>query len=169
MGELFGRMLETCRRNKQQFPVASWDPDIESFIWRGEAGASGWCAWEPLEKTRPTDLSVLAPDLGPLHASISSYFNAWWFCSLDGRIGSSTLTLNPVAPGLEHESFVSKVRRYRSARPGVDQIPIGLENASSLQVVVDNHMGVVSIDDWERETLQEIAPSLEELLRRLEV
>jgi SecY interacting protein Syd len=167
--ELFDRMLANCRRNRQPFPAAPWDPDIESFIWRGVPSASGWCAWEPLEKTRVTNFSALAPDLGHLHDSISDYFNAWWFCSLEGRLGSSMLTFNPVAPGIEHDSFVSMARNYRRARPSLNQIPIGLDNGSSLQVVVDNRTGVVSIDDWERGTFQEIAPSLDELLRRLEV
>ena len=51
----------------------------------------------------------------------------------------------------------------------LDGVVIGLDNKSSLQLVVDNARGTVSLEDWETGTLEVLAESLDELFQRLEV
>ena len=48
-------------------------------------------------------------------------------------------------------------------------VPIGLDNQSSLQVVVNNRNGEVAIEDWETGRFEKIADSLDDLLARLVV
>lgn len=169
MGRAFERWREHFAAAGAKLPPAAWDPDIEPFIWDGVPSASQWCHWIPTPKTRRSEIALAAPELPPLHPSIDEYFNAWWFCALEGGLGGDTIMLNPVAPGIELDSFLYKVRAYRQAHGGrLEQVPIGLESRSSLLVVVDNRSGAVAVEDYEDGSLRPIASSLAELIERLE-
>lgn len=164
---LWARWQGHCSAQGERLPPAPWDEAIEPFIWDGNPDADGWCRWHPVEKARRSDIAAAAPDLPPMHPSIDAYFNAWWFCALEGRVGEHSLTLNPVAPGIELDAFLMVARSYwQSHGRRLERVPIGTEFTSSLQVVIDNGSGVVSIEDWERGTLQPLAPSLEALIDR---
>jgi hypothetical protein len=143
---------------------AERDPDAEPFIYQGEPDSFGMSGWRPVEKTVRHDLAALAPDLGPLHSSIDEYFNSWWFCALEGQFDSFGLTLTPVVPGIELNSFLASARAYKAAHGGeLLHAPIGVE-FQGLQVLVRNTDGVVVIEDWERGTFQPIADDLETMI-----
>ncbi len=150
-------------------PPAPWHEAIASFMWTTEPGADDdSCTWQPMPKMRQTDIAAAAPDLPRLHESIHRWFNSWWFCACEGPVAGYMLVLEPVAPGVELDSFLTKARGYAAVHGGVlDRVPIGIDSASSLQVVVDNHDGSVGIEDWERGTITNLAPSLEALLDRM--
>ena len=169
MKDLFDRLLGSWEKSGLGLPRAPWDPDVEPFIWQSEPDENEWAAWRPVEKTVHHDLAAVAPDLEPLHPSVQEYFNSWWFCALDGRLGEHGLSLTRVLPGFELESFLRDARGYRGAHGGqLNHVPIGMESNGWL-VVVDNHSGEVLLEDFERGELKPLAPSLAELLRRLEV
>jgi SecY interacting protein Syd len=146
-----------------------WDPDVEAWFWVDGPDDDDWAAWRPVEKHRLHDLATAAPDLPAIHRSLHDYFNSWWFCTLEGAVGQYGVTLEPVLPGLELDSFVMKARGYMDAHGGVlDRVPIGIER-NGLLVVVDNHGGKVLVEDFERRTFEPLAPSLEALIDRLEL
>ncbi len=170
MSRMFARLLASHEAAGAGLPRAPWDPDIEPFIWAGEPDAEEWCAWRPTVKTRPTDIAAAAPDLPALHPSIGDYFNSYWFCAIDGVLGTHSLTLEPVAPGIELDSFLGKARGYRRAHGGkLDQVPMGMENRENLLVVVNNTTGDVALEDFERRSFLKIADSLDDLIERLQV
>jgi SecY interacting protein Syd len=167
MKEFFDRLMKSIADAGGGLPRVARDPDADPIVYQGAPDADDWVAWRPVEKTVRHDLRALAPDLPALHPSLEQYFNAYWFAALEGRVGSWTIALLPVLPGDEPESFLLGASDYAAAHGGrLDHVPIGSEH-NGLQVVVDNRTGAVAIEDWERGTFTEIAPSLEELLLKL--
>ena len=169
MRDYFDRLLAKCREQGQELPRFSFEQDFEPWIYASAPDECGWAAWRPLEKTERHELSAIAPDLSPFHASIEAYFNSFWFCALEGGLDTFSLSLEAVTPGLEPELFLANARGYAGAHGGrLRHVPIGVE-LNGLQVVVDNETGAVAIEDWERGTFQEIAASLSELIHELKV
>ncbi len=167
MNDFFDRLIAVHAAAGAE-PRVSRNPDAGPSIYHGAPDAYDSIAWRPMEKSARHDLAALAPDLGPLHPSLDEYFNSYWFASLEGRIGRWAISLYPVLPDLELDKFLRMARGYAQAHGGrLEHVPIGVE-VNGLQVVVDNRTGAVAIEDWERGTFTEIAPSLNELLLRLQ-
>ena len=170
LGDLLERIVAAWQASGRGLPRAAWDPDIEPFIWVGEPDAEGWCAWRPQPKLGKARLEEVADGLPPLHDSIHAYFDGWWFCTLEGQLGEDMLSFHANPPGLEPERFADRLRTRAAGQGGrLDQVPIGIDNGSGLQVVVDNSSGEVSIDDWETGERRRIADSLDEAFRRMVV
>lgn len=148
-------------------PTHPWDPDVDPSFWQGPPNKSKWLPWRPIEKTTKEDFDRRLSGLGPLHPSVDEYLNSYWFGVVDGAIGSWGLTLDASLPGLWPESFVEQAKSYADAHGGtLDHVPIGIE-ASGLLLVVNNRTGEVGLEDFERRTVQSIAPSLDEFFRAL--
>lgn len=169
MRVFFERLVRAWEQTDSGLPRAPWDPDAQPFIWQSEPDENEWATWRPQEKTILHDLAEVAPDLGRLHPSINDYFNAWWFCALEGGAGEHSLSLNPVIPGLELQSFLRNARGYRQAHGNeLTHVPIGMEG-NGLLVVIHNGAGEVLLEDYERGQRDAVAPSLKELIGRLVV
>jgi Syd protein (SUKH-2) len=162
------QMVQSWKSAQGSYPKMPWDPDIDQRIFVGDADAEEWIEWKPLPKDDKRQLADIAPDLAPFPPSLERYFADWWFLSLEGKLGEHMISLTPNRPGLDPEAYIASVRRHREgSASGSAFTPIGLDNASSLQVVVGNENGSVFIDDWERNEQSQIADSLEDLLERL--
>jgi len=147
-----------------ELPRFERDPNVADFIYQSEPDTYGYSTWKATEKSTHHDLHAIAPDLGLLHPSIQEYFNSWWFCALDGRFDNFGISLIPVLPGVELESFIASARAYKKAHSdSLPRVPIGVE-FNGLQVLVDNSSGEVVIEDWERGAVTLIAMSLELLI-----
>lgn len=168
MREYFGRLLRAYGEHGSGLPRVPWDPDVDPRMWVDPPDEHGYATWRPLEKDVRHDLSATAPDLGPFHPSIDAYFNSWWFGSMAGGFADRGLTLIPVMPGIELDSFLADARGYAEAHGGLlDHVPIGVE-FNGLQVVVDNRTGSVAIEDWERGTFDIFSDRLSDLIARLQ-
>jgi hypothetical protein len=168
LGDVLRRQVESWQASGLGWPRAPWDEDIAPFIWVGEPDHEGWCAWRPARK----EGAALADALGGLrvHPSLHSYFDNWWFLSLEGSLGETVISFKPNRPGLDPQAWVDLARAHAGADQGCpDYVPIGLEDESGLQVVVDNRTGELAIEDWERGSHEVIAESLDDALRRLVV
>lgn len=168
MRAYFDRLIAAWEAAGEGLPRVPWDPDADPLLWQSEPDENEYVTWRPLPKTERHDVAAAAPDLAPLHPSLDAYFNAWWFAALEGRLGDYGITLLPVLPGRELDTFLAQARGYAEAHDGrLDHVPIGIE-FDGLQVVVDNRTGEVAIEDWERGTFTVIAAGLEDLIARLE-
>jgi hypothetical protein len=168
--DVLQRLVDSSLRNKRGYPRAPWSPDISPFIWVGEKDAEGWCAWQPVRKGREAPLAEALGGLPPVHEVIHHYFDNWWFLSLDGKLEDLLLSFNPNPPGLNPDYWAALLRTYAAAHDGrLDHIPIGLDEDSSLQIVVDNRTGELSIEDWETGEHEVIAESLDDAFRRMVV
>lgn len=164
MSRYFDRLFRAYAEQGVGLPRAPFDPAVDPRIWQSPPDEEGYAAWGPLEKTVRHDIAALTPDLSPLHPSIDEYFNSWWFCSLDGGFGAYRMSLLPVMPSVELDSFLVQARRYERAHGGtLEHVPLGVE-LNGLQVLVDNRDGSVTVEDWERRTFQPLAENLEALI-----
>jgi hypothetical protein len=170
MRDYFERLLDAWARQHGTLPHTAWNEDADPAIYVGEPDAEEWIAWRPVEKTVRHDLRELEVIRGhPVHPSLEAYFNSYWFAAIGGRIGPYRLTLEPVLPGIEIESFLAETADYAQAHDGrLDSIPLGID-ASGLLLVVDADSGRVLVEDVERQEFEEIAESLPQLIRQLEV
>lgn len=167
LGDALRRQAESWQSHGMGFPRVPWDEDVDPAIWVGEPDHEQWCAWRPLPKEGGPTLATVLGGL-EVHPSLHDYFNKWWFLSLEGSIGDFVITFEPNRPGLDPEEWVEQARGYAAAHGGrLDHVPIGLDNESSLQVVVDNRTGELSIEDWERNTHETIAQSLDDAFSRI--
>lgn len=168
LGDALRRQVESWQSQNMGFPRAVWDEDIDPVIWVGAPDQAQWCAWQPVRKEGAAPLAAALGDL-EVHPSLHDYFDNWWFLSLEGSIGDAVVSFEPNRPGLDPEGWVGQARGYAAAHGGrLDHVPIGVDNESSLQVVVDNRTGEVSIEDWEMNSFEKIADSLDDAFRRLE-
>jgi SecY interacting protein Syd len=162
------QMIESWKSAQGSNPKMPWDPDIDQRIYVGDADEEDWIEWKPLPKDDSRRLADIAPDLAPFLPSLEHYFADWWFLSLEGKLSGHMLSLVPNRPGVDPDAFLDSVRRHRAgSSTGLQFTPIGIDNASSLQVVISNGDGRIFIDDWERNEQSLIASSLDDLLQRL--
>jgi hypothetical protein len=164
------RYVESWQKARGELPRMPWDPDVDPIVYVGEKDAESWIQWHPVVKPPGRTLAELAPDLAPFHPSVEAYFAKWWFLALEGRVGDKMLSMQPNTPGYDPEEYLDLVRQYAASRQRpLTHVPIGLDNRSSLQLVVDNRTGAVSIEDWETGTFEPVAASLDDLFQRIEV
>jgi Syd protein (SUKH-2) len=169
MRRYFDTLLRAYASQGSGLPRAAWDPDVDPRIWRSPPDEFGYAEWLPIEKDVRHEISDVAPDLGVLHPSIDAYFNSWWFCSMEGGFGGRGITLMPVMPGIELDSFLLQARGYARAHDGVlDHVPIGVD-FEGLLVVVDNHAGNIAIEDWERGRFDVLTDRLSNLISGLQL
>lgn len=169
LGDVLRRLVKSWQANGLGFPRAPWDEDLDPDIWVGEPDDEQWCAWRPIPKEGK---APLAEALGGLevHPSLHAYFDHWWFLSLDGSVGETVVSFEPNRPGLDPQAWVDQARAYAAAHDGrLDHVPIGLDNESGLQIVVDNRTGQLAIEDWERDSYEIIAESLDDAFTRMVV
>lgn len=168
LGDVLQRLVAASQRDGHGLPRAPCNAAITPFIWVGEPDGEGWCAWRPVRKRGDAPLAEALGDLCPLHDSIHRYFDSWWFLSLQGRLDDWRLSFAANRPGLEPQAWADLLRDYAAAHGGrLDHVPIGFENRSDLQIVVDNHSGVLSLEDWETGTHDFIAASLDDAFTRM--
>lgn len=163
------RQSAAWMKARNEPPRVPWDEDVAPEIYVGEPDADEWVGWRHIPRKDSPTLAELAPDLAPFHPSVEAWFAHWWFLALEGSVDGRMLSLRPNVPGYDPEDFTGEIRRYAAAHGGrLRHVPMGFDNRSSLQVVVDNGSGEVFIEDWENGTFDRIASSLDDLLQRLE-
>ncbi|RBP89904.1 Syd protein SUKH-2 [Cytobacillus firmus] len=98
-----------------------------------------------------------------LHKTIVDYFNSYWFADLDGFYQEHYIRLEPVIPNNEISSFKESLKGYKENQgDSLEKIPIGIEG-NGLLLVIENNSGIVQLEDFERDTYENI----EELIRNL--
>ncbi len=171
MSGYFERLLLATRNSGMEWPVTSWDEDVEPIVYVGEPDEDEMIAWQPVERNEDSDLEEIeAIHGGPVRADLREYFNSYWFCAMGGRLGNVALEMEPVLPGSELESVTRNYAGYVAAHDGETRfIPIGVETGQSQLVVIDNDSGEVFLEDFEIGRRTQIASALETLIAGMQV
>lgn len=124
--------------------------------------------WKAVEKDEIYDFKQIQDDFNfILNNDIKGYFNSYWFLELAGKYKNYSIILEPVIPGVGLRDFSFKLEEYfKSHNNQLNYIPIGFE-ANGLLIVMNNEIGKVYIEDHEKESYEEIANSIEELISYL--
>jgi hypothetical protein len=170
MESYFERLASSWRQRGSALPRVAVTGDEQPLIYEGAPDEFGYVQWRPTKKTIQTDLTPIEDAIEkPLHPSIKDYWNSYWFGELAGKYGKLGITLMPVLPGIELQSFLTQLVGYKEAHQDrLEHIPIGVEFNGDL-VVVNNQTGEVQLEDYERGEFRTIAPSLEALIAGLTV
>lgn len=163
----FDNLLDIYQRKHNSLPKTCIQDDAADFIYLNKSD-DDWAEWKPIEKTIFTDFSKLEKTLETqIHQSIKDYYNSFWFCNLGGKIGENFIELFAVLPNIECQEIEYYLNGYQTAHGHLKFTPIGLETKQSLLVVVENKTGEVFIEDFEVNSFEKIADSLEELISNL--
>ncbi len=138
----------------------------ELVIYEGKADEEEYISWKPVEIPFQQNIkNYLDMDL---HDTIQDYFNSYWFADLDGFYINYYIKLHPVLPN-NLNSYLKLINGYKKNHENkLDKVPIGIEG-NGLTVVIDNKSGVVYLEDFERESFEPIADSIEILIKNLKL
>ena len=165
--------LEILYKNETgDLPYFPYDPTLPPIIYVGIPTKEEWIRWRAVEKDTITDLVELEEQLHiRFHASISEYFNSYWFAFLNGTVAESNYALLPVLPDRETDKFAALQVEYAKYcallnRP-MEYSPIGSEIESGNAIVVNNTNGKVFVEDAEAQTMELISESLADFIEML--
>jgi hypothetical protein len=168
MEAYFKRLLSSWQRRGSALPKIAPGDGEQPLIYEGPPDEYGYVSWRPAKKTVYTDLTPVESAIEmPVHPSVKDYLNSYWFAEMAGKYGNLGITLMPVLPGIELQSFLAKLVGYKEAHNDrLEHIPLGVEFNGDL-VVVNNRTGEVELEDYERGEFRTIAPKLETLIAGL--
>ena len=172
----FERLFKRLRTENKKRPIVSNLKGDKNLILVSDPDDSGWCEWQPVEKSETTLFSSLEDKYGiEFHKDIKDYYNQYWFYEIYGKVFIDAqqrydiVELERVLPNRELRDLESHIGQYYWGRDLRDfaKVPIGL--IQNLFVVVDNKTGEVFLDDrLEQGVFTPIASSIAELISRLE-
>lgn len=166
--DYFERKYLRWKQYKNVFPMISWDKNVPSFMYVGEANNEGYIQWKAIEKDEIYDFNIIKNEFNvELNSDIKEYFNSYWFLELAGIYGEYSIILEPVVPNIGLQDFFCNLKEYFNYHNNeLKFIPIGFE-ADGLLVVVNNETGEIFIEDHERQTFRKISDNLSELIRQM--
>ncbi len=166
--EHFRRKYLRWELHNNSLPVICWDEDVLPFMYVGGVNSEGYAQWKAVEKDEVYDFKQIQDEFNLiLNNDIIEYFNSYWFLELAGKYKDYSIMLEPVIPGIGLRDFHLNLEEYyKSHRNQLNYIPIGIE-ANGLPIVISNETGKVYIEDYEKESYEEIANCVEELINYL--
>lgn len=168
MKEYFEWLLAKWQTEFKSLPRIPFDPDVASFLYRGEPDEDDWVQWQPVKKTEMLDVQSIGREFKyQLCDSFVEYWNTYWFAALGGMVRGTGVNLIPVLPGKEANDLASSLEGYRSAHDlDTGFAPLGFEK-NGLLLVVRNFDGRVFLEDYENATFSEFASSIDALIAEL--
>jgi len=172
----FERLFKRLNQEGKKYPIISNLKGEQNVTLISEPDESGWCQWQPVEKTEFTSFELLEEKYGfKFHQSIKDYYNQYWFYEIYGKMyikeqkRYDIIELERVLPGREINDLEAHIGHYYWGRDLKEfcMVPIGL--VQNLFVVVNNSTGEVFLDDQlEANIFTHLANNIQELLTKLE-
>lgn len=138
----------------------------------GEPDAQGLIAWRPRRRDTPPDWSGLERALEvPVHPDVAAFYGTFWSDAIPVRAEEGGATLIQVWNERDFERLVENLLGHalqKARRRDPLTLFVACTDEGDLMLSVDNATGAVVLEQPGTAPQREVAPSLADLLARLE-
>lgn len=161
------KLLLYWNKNYKSLPLIAWDPDINQSLYIGDPDEEEYIHWKPKLKEEYDDFKKIESLLGiKIHHSLKEYFSSYYFLEFEGFYNSKRITLEPVEPSKDIFTYFNNLKKYEEIK-GFSEfryIHIGIISPEDMSIEFDNRSGKIVKRNYEINTIEEIATSLEILI-----
>lgn len=168
LDNFFDRFLKAYQNTEEGLPTIPWDEDCDQAVYVGEPDDEGWCRWKPIPCGEEEPIIRLLESYGiEINTDIVEYFSSYHFFDLDVIYKKKEICIGTVDPRDEYQFLKESLHMGSFTNPDgkIPYLPLGIDESTGLDIVVEVKTGIVKIADYERGKMRKIAPSLEEFIR----
>lgn len=166
LDSFFERFLGAYQKTEDGLPKCPRRKDVDQAIYVGNSNDSGWCKWKPIPHGRDEVFLELLKTYGiEKNTDIVDYFSSYHFLDLDIIYKKKGIMIDAVDPRDGYRSLKQDMDSFTYPDGKIPYLPIGTDERTDLDIVVEVKTGIVKIVDFESGKMRKIAPSLEEFIR----
>lgn len=166
LDSFFERFMEAYQDTEDGLPISPRCEDIDQAVYVGEPDDSGWCSWKPIPYGEQEAFIRLLETYGiEKNTDIVDYFSSYHFLDIDIIYKKKGIMIDAVDPRDEYKSLKQSMVSFTYPDGKIPYLPIGTDEHTDLDIVVEVKTGIVKIVDFESGKMRKIAPSLEEFIR----
>lgn len=166
LDNFFDRFLKAYQNTEEGLPMCPWVEDCDQAVYVGEPNDDGWCRWKPIPYGEEEPIIRLLESYGiEKNTDIVEYFSSYHFFDLDVIYKKKGISIDTVDPRDENQSLKENMDSFTNPDGKITYLPLGFDESTDLDIVVEVKTGIVKIADFERGKMRKIAPSLEEFIR----
>lgn len=166
LDNFFAKFLEWFQETPDGLPRTPRRKDIDQAVYVGESNAAGWCKWQPLLYGQH-DVFLKFLDMYGIEKNmdIVDYFSSYHFLDLDIKYNKKIIGISAVDPRDDYQGLKQVIRSYSYQDGKIPYLPLGIDQGTGLNVVVEVKTGIVKSANYETMKMRKIAPSLEEFIK----
>lgn len=169
LDSFFERFMEAYQKTPDGYPKLPMRKDIDQAVYVGEPNSGGWCRWKPIPYgDEEAFLKLLETHGIGKNADIVEYFSAYHFLGIAlkyKKYKNKIIGIYMVDPIDEYRSLKRCIHSFTDSDGKIPYLPIGSDQRTGLDIVVEVKTGSVKIADYETGKKRKIASSLEEFIR----
>lgn len=155
------KYFEAYMKNRGSYPKVSYDEDEVSSLWFGEMDEEEYIQWKYQEKTAQTDFSQLEKKFELiLPDAAKEFYNSYYFLQLEGFYHDESVFLDNIT---ENRDILQELK-YIFENESKKYIPLGLYGDMQLSLCMETDTGKIVAVDYENDSIEIIADSLEKML-----
>ena len=169
LDSFFERFTNSFQETSDGYPKTPRKKDIDQTVYVGESNAAGWCRWKQIPHGQDEAFMKFLDAYGiEKNKDIVEYFSSYHFLDLDIGYKKKVIAIRAVDPRDEYRNLKRVIGSYTYPDGKIPYLPLGLDQKTGLNVVVEVKTGIIKIVNYESGKMRKIAPSLKEFIREWE-